>query len=108
MLNHRNSNIIIILLMILAAFIEFIDAITRRVLIKIIGDYESDQIKVRLRSIEIVTSSLLTLLNYSLLNTKINRHHFVTLIVIVVCLIIAVIFEFIFIKDYIHIPKDLI
>lgn len=91
--------------MILAAFIEFIDAITRRVLIKIIGDYESDQIKVRLRSIEIVTSSLLS---YSLLNTKINRHHFVTLIVIVVCLIIAVIFEFIFINDYIHIPKDLI
>lgn len=96
-LKPRDGSLKIFLLIFFSAIIEFIGAITRRFLINLIGDYESEQLNIRLRSIEIVISSVLS---YSLLGTKINRHHFVSLIIISICLISAVIFEFIYIRDY--------
>ena len=82
--------------MILAAIIEFIGALSRRYAFKIIDkddDKEDnlwEQINTRLRSFEIIVSSLLS---YFILHIKIYKHHLVTLIIISVFLICALIIE---------------
>ena len=95
-LNRQDSDSKIIFLMILAAIIEFIGALSRRYAFKIIDkddDKEDnlwEQINTRLRSFEIIVSSLLS---YFILHIKIYKHHLVTLIIISVFLICALIIE---------------
>ena len=94
-LKRHDSDLKIIILMILAAVIEFIGAIVRRYAIQEIDnrydvDDEGEQINTRLRSFEIIISSLLS---YLILSIKIYRHHIVTIIIIGICLICGVIIE---------------
>ena len=97
-LNRKDSKCKIILLIFLAACIELIGAIDRRYLINKISkeDEEADHINTRLRSFEILISSLLS---YFILHIKIYKHHIVTLIIIGVSLICGLLIE-------IHIQKN--
>lgn len=111
-LNRQDSESKIVFLMILAAIIEFIGALSRRYAFKIIDKDDEDdkednlweQINTRLRSFEIIVSSLLS---YFILHIKIYKHHLVTLIIISVCLICAFIIE-ISIENYEIILKNFI
>ena len=91
-LNRQDSDLKIILLMILAAFIELIGAIVRRYAIKKFcnKEEEGEKINTKLRSFEIIISSLLS---YLILHIKIYRHHLVTLVIIGACLICGFIIE---------------
>ena len=92
---HRpDSEKKIFFLMTLAALIEFIGANSRRYVIKPLDHEEAHLMDIRLRSFEIITSSLLS--NY-FLKTKIYKHQFVSLIIIGISLIFALIIEFIYI-----------
>ena len=92
-IKRKNSITTIFLLILVAAIVAFIGALTRRY----IADYETTQITIRLRSFEILVSSILS---YFLLNSKIERHHLFSLIIISICLLFGVIIEFVFIDAY--------
>ena len=94
----------IFFLMTLAALFEFIGTNTRRYVLNALNHKESRLMHLRLRSLEIVTSSLLS---YYFLKIKIYKHQYVTLIIISVSLLIALVLEFLFIDDTSHISHVL-
>ena len=94
----------IFFLMTLAALFEFIGTNTRRYVLNALNHKEPRLMHLRLRSLEIVTSSLLS---YYFLKIKIYKHQYVTLIIISVSLLIALVLEFLFIDDTSHISHVL-
>ena len=103
----QNNNIInrpdgekkILFLMILATFFEFIGTHDRRYVIRKFASKETQLMNVRLRSFEIITSSLLC---YFLIKIRIYKHQIVALIIIVLSLTFGLILEFIYIdKEYV-------
>ena len=98
----------IIFLLILAAIAEFIGEITRRYIIEGLVDYESEQINIRLRSLEIIISSFLCFFILTKEFKEVKKHHFITLNIIGICLICSLILEFIFFDEYNDIWKGLL
>ena len=92
-LKRPDSNLKVVILIILASYFEIIGAISRRYLTNNKANNESnlyDEYHARYRSSEIILASLLCLFTLKL---KIYRHHIFSLIVILICLIIVFITE---------------
>ena len=90
--------------MTIAALFEFIGTNARRYVLNSLNHKESRLMHLRLRSLEIVVSSLLS---FYFLKIKIYKHQFVSLIIISISLIFALVLEFIFIDDKSHISHVL-
>ena len=95
----------ILCIMVSVSLIEFIGANSRRFVLKYLFNEDIISLNIRLRSFEIVVSSLLS---YFWLKTKIYRHQFITLIIIGISLIIGLIFEFIYIDEKKNVVKGLV
>jgi hypothetical protein len=103
---HRpDSNRKILFLITIAALFEFIGTNARRYVLNSLNHKESRLMHLRLRSLEIVVSSLLS---FYFLKIKIYKHQFVALIIISISLIFALVLEFIFIDDKSHISHVLL
>lgn len=99
-LERPDSYLKIFFLILFAALFEFTSTYARRYVLKSFDHRESRLMHLRLRSLEIVSSSLLS---YYFLKIKIYRHQFYTLIIISISLIIALTLEFIYIENKSHI-----
>lgn len=102
-LEAPDSNIKIILLIFFSAYFELIGALTRRYLTQDLEKDRYDEYHAKFRSLEICLSSMLSSLT---LNIKIHKHQSFSLIIIVICLLIVFILDFIT-EEKIHFLKNI-
>lgn len=99
-LKRPDSNLKVVILILLASYFEMIGVISRRCLTLNSSSNKSnlyDEYHAKLRSSEIIIASLLCLFT---LKIKIYRHHTFSLIIILICLVVIFITSFICEKDF--------